>query len=331
MFIEEVILEGFKSYANRTVISGWDKDFNAITGLNGTGKSNILDAICFVLGIDNLRQVRASTLQDLVYKRGQTGITKATVSIVFNNQDKSKSPLGYADSPKITVTRQIIVGGKNKYLINGHVVLQKNVESLFHSVQLNINNPHFLIMQGQITKVLNMKSAEILALVEEAAGTRMYEERKDKALVAIDKKEKKVEEITKLLNHVIQPKLEKLKSQRAHFFEYQRMQAELEQLNAIINEFEYVEVESNLTQNQQEREMAESCLLELNESVKSIKKQIADMQQQIQQQMKELEEKGKMVELEKQIAKKSNEKTRLSTLNENLKKSSRNQLYLTLE
>lgn len=57
MYIQEVVIEGFKSYATRTVISGWDPAFNAITGLNGTGKSNILDAICFVLGIDNLRQV----------------------------------------------------------------------------------------------------------------------------------------------------------------------------------------------------------------------------------------------------------------------------------
>lgn len=57
MYIEEIILEGFKSYATRTVISGWDPQFNAITGLNGSGKSNILDAICFVLGIDNLKQV----------------------------------------------------------------------------------------------------------------------------------------------------------------------------------------------------------------------------------------------------------------------------------
>lgn len=57
MYIEEIILEGFKSYATRTVISAWDPQFNAITGLNGSGKSNILDAICFVLGIDNLKQV----------------------------------------------------------------------------------------------------------------------------------------------------------------------------------------------------------------------------------------------------------------------------------
>lgn len=57
MYLEEIILDGFKSYATRTVISDFDSKFNAITGLNGSGKSNILDAICFVLGITNLSQV----------------------------------------------------------------------------------------------------------------------------------------------------------------------------------------------------------------------------------------------------------------------------------
>jgi len=58
MYISEVIIDGFKSYAQRTVVSGFDAQFNAITGLNGSGKSNILDAICFVLGISNLSQVK---------------------------------------------------------------------------------------------------------------------------------------------------------------------------------------------------------------------------------------------------------------------------------
>ena len=57
MHIKEVIIDGFKSYATRTVVSGFDPHFNAITGLNGSGKSNILDSICFVLGISNLNQV----------------------------------------------------------------------------------------------------------------------------------------------------------------------------------------------------------------------------------------------------------------------------------
>lgn len=57
MYIKSVILDGFKSYGKRTEIGGFDREFTAITGLNGTGKSNVLDSICFVLGISNLGQV----------------------------------------------------------------------------------------------------------------------------------------------------------------------------------------------------------------------------------------------------------------------------------
>ncbi len=63
MRIIELVIDGFKSYAVRTVISGWDESFNSITGLNGSGKSNILDAICFVLGITSMSTVRAQNIQ----------------------------------------------------------------------------------------------------------------------------------------------------------------------------------------------------------------------------------------------------------------------------
>lgn len=107
MYIQEIIIDGFKSYAKRTVVSGFDPAFNAITGLNGTGKSNILDSICFVLGINNLSQVRVGNLQELVYKQGQAGVTKASVSIIFNNSDPATSPVGYESHKEITVTRVV--------------------------------------------------------------------------------------------------------------------------------------------------------------------------------------------------------------------------------
>jgi hypothetical protein len=203
MFLKELIVDGFKSYANRTVVAGWDAEFNAITGFNGTGKSNLLDAICFVLGISNLAsvhtrtlggaqvpcfrrsqpslavvsvclssQVRVHGLQELVYKQGQSRVTKASVTIVFDNRQTAKSPIGFESCAEITVTRQIVVGGRNKYLINGHTAQLARVQNLFHSVGLNVNNPHFLIMQGRITKVCNMKPLETLGMIEEAAGTR---------------------------------------------------------------------------------------------------------------------------------------------------------------
>ncbi|KAK2975820.1 hypothetical protein RJ640_022837, partial [Escallonia rubra] len=243
MYIKEVCLEGFKSYATRTVVPGFDPYFNAITGLNGSGKSNILDSICFVLGITNLQQVRASNLQELVYKQGQAGITKATVSVVFDNSDRSRSPLGYEDCPEITVTRQIVVGGRNKYLINGHLAQPSRVQNLFHSVQLNVNNPHFLIMQGRITKVLNMKPPEILSMLEEAAGTRMYETKKEAALKTLEKKQSKVDEIDKLLDQEILPALEKLRKERMQYMQWANGNAELDRLKRFCIAFEYAQAE----------------------------------------------------------------------------------------
>lgn len=230
MFLKEVIIDGFKSYATRTTVSDFDPSFNAITGLNGSGKSNVLDSICFVLGITNLSQVRASSLQELVYKGGQAGVTKASVTLVFNNREKETAPVGYEQVDEITVTRQIVIGGRNKYLVNGANAQPGRVQNLFHSVGLNVNNPHFLIMQGRITKVINMKPPEVLSMIEEAAGTKMYENKKEAALRTIERKERKVEEINSLLEDKINPSLQKLERERKHYLEWTTNNNEVEKL-----------------------------------------------------------------------------------------------------
>lgn len=88
---------------------------------------------------------------------------KATVSIIFDNSNAQQSPPGFEHYKEITITRQVIMGGKNKYMLNGSNIQHKRIQDLFCSIQLNVNNPHFLIMQGRITKVLNMKPAEVSA------------------------------------------------------------------------------------------------------------------------------------------------------------------------
>lgn len=69
------------------------------------------------------------------------------MTLVFNNEKTDASPIGYEQYDRITVTRQVVLGGRNKYLIQGHSAQVNQVQNLFHSVQLNVNNPHFLIMQ----------------------------------------------------------------------------------------------------------------------------------------------------------------------------------------
>eukprot|EP00928_Gymnodinium_smaydae_P079949 TRINITY_DN63775_c0_g1_i1.p1 TRINITY_DN63775_c0_g1~~TRINITY_DN63775_c0_g1_i1.p1 ORF type:complete len:1208 (-),score=384.26 TRINITY_DN63775_c0_g1_i1:110-3733(-) len=302
MFIEELIVDGFKSYSTRTSVGPFDKQFNAITGLNGSGKSNILDSICFVLGISNLTQVRVGNLSELVYKQGQAGVTKASVTVVFNNQDKSCGPLGYEAHDKIVITRQIVIGGRNRYLLNSHNVQANQIQNLFHSVQLNVNNPHFLIMQGRITKVINMKPQETLSMIEEAAGTRMYENKKAGALKTLEKKQNKVDEINRLLAEEITPTLEKLQKERANYMLWVSNNNEIERLERFCIAFDYVQAKNRLDSRNQQLEEMEEAQRKLGSEVKALGDRETQVQKEIQsqtaqrdrqrsQEMKKLEDK----------------------------------------
>ncbi|KAI1327151.1 SMC2-like protein [Xylariaceae sp. FL0255] len=328
MRVTEVIIDGFKSYAVRTVISGWDESFNSITGLNGSGKSNILDAICFVLGITNMSTVRAQNLQDLIYKRGQAGVTKASVTIVFDNRDKEKSPIGFEEYATISVTRQIVLGGTSKYLINGHRAQQQTVQNLFQSVQLNINNPNFLIMQGRITKVLNMKAVEILAMIEEAAGTRMFEDRRDKALKTMAKKEMKLQEITELLREEIEPKLEKLRTEKRAFLDFQQTQNDLERLTRVVVAHDYIRYQERVAQSETDLENKKQRQKDLEDSTARLKSEISHLEEDVKrvraERDKELKKGGKAQALEDSVKKHSNELVRLATVVD-LKKSSKSE------
>ncbi|KAJ9654861.1 Structural maintenance of chromosomes protein 2 [Neophaeococcomyces mojaviensis] len=325
MRVIELVLDGYKSYAVRTVISNWDDSFNAITGLNGSGKSNILDAICFVLGITNMSTVRAQNLQDLIYKRGQAGVTKASVTIVFDNSDTSKSPIGFEEYAQISVTRQVVMGGTSKYLINGHRAQQATVQNLFQSVGLNINNPNFIIMQGRVTKVLNMKPAEILAMIEEAAGTRMFEDRKEKAQKTMAKKETKVQEIESLLKEEIEPKLEKLRGEKRAWLDYQKTQGELERLTRVVVAHDYVRAGEKMKSADTEHEAKRAKVDHLEDNAKKLKREIEHIENEVQRvkgiRDKEMRKGGRFQALENQVKDYSHELVRLTTVVD-LKKSS---------
>ncbi|CDO76576.1 hypothetical protein BN946_scf184950.g2 [Trametes cinnabarina] len=305
MYIQELILEGFKSYPVRTQITGWDPSFNAITGLNGSGKSNILDAICFVLGLTNMSSMRAQNQQDLIYKRGQAGVTKASVTIVFDNSDRATSPVGFEGYAQITVTRQIAIPNVSKYLLNGHKSTQQAIQTLFQSVQLNINNPNFLIMQGRITKVLNMRPAEILGMVEEAAGTRMFEERKEKALKTIAKKEKRVDEIMLELQEVIVPKVERLRQEKRSYVQWQKTCTELEHIGRTLRAWEWTDARERAATKEEEIATAENQIDILRKEKDRFEKEIVaaekDMAAVSAQRDKELKKGGKFKQLEEEV------------------------------
>lgn len=193
------------------------------------------------------------------------------INICFYSQD-------YCVNQSMIIYLQIVVGGRNKYLINGHLAQPNRVQNLFHSVQLNVNNPHFLIMQGRITKVLNMKPPEILSMLEEAAGTRMYETKKEAALKTLEKKQSKVDDIDKLLDQEILPALEKLRKERMQYMQWANGNAELDRLKRFCIAYEYVQAEKVMADAIQGLEGMKSKITEIDSNVGKMQEEIQEME-----------------------------------------------------
>ena len=234
----------------------------------------------FLLSFLTFSQVRVHNLQELVYKQGQSRVSRASVTLTFDNRSPG-GPVGFEACSDITVTRIVVIGGRNKYLINGHTAQLARVQNLFHSVQLNVNNPHFLIMQGRITKVVTMKPPELLAMIEEAAGTRMFENKKQAALKTIEKKQMKVEEIKRILDQDITPTLDKLRIDRQMFTEYSAKKTECEKLNRFVIAYTYKNALETEESNQQEINKIKESITDLNTAMAAITYSVTEKEKAI--------------------------------------------------
>eukprot|EP00834_Sanchytrium_tribonematis_P005468 NODE_332_length_9388_cov_1.370008.p1 type:complete len:1109 gc:universal NODE_332_length_9388_cov_1.370008:8923-5597(-) len=240
MFLEKIDVDGFKSYSTKTTIGPFSANFNCISGLNGSGKSNILDAITFVIGCRDLSLMRCTHLSDLIYKQGNAHIKRASVSLTFNNQDKTKSPAGFENLDEIIVTRICSLPNKTKYLLNGNSINNVNIHNLFASIGLNPATPNnFIIFQGKITKIIMMKPHELSLLLKEAAGTLHYEQRKESAEKVLSKKDQKVQEIQDTLENDLLPKIQQYQKQRNDYMELKRVSVELEEKTKYVMNLEY--------------------------------------------------------------------------------------------
>ncbi|XP_055343015.1 LOW QUALITY PROTEIN: structural maintenance of chromosomes protein 2-like [Paramacrobiotus metropolitanus] len=285
MHIKEITLHGFKSYGAKTKIAGFDPHFNAITGLNGCGKSNILDAICFLLGQNAPTQFRVGNLQELVYKKGAGGISFASVAIVFDNSDQRQTPLTYSKFKEITVERKIQLGaqGKSKYTINGANATLTQVQDMFRSVQLNIQNPHFLIMQGRIVKVLSMKPEEIWKMVEEAAGTMVYMTKRDNTLKMVNGKQKRIAEVDDVIQNTINPKMKRLDVTRQNNLEYNRINREIDKKELRKAAADTWKLKEQATRARNKRNECKASEKELDEKIKTDEGKLVAMSEEIQQ------------------------------------------------
>lgn len=182
MDLKEIHLIGFKSFADKTVIR-FEEGVTCIVGPNGCGKSNVADAVRWVLGEQSAKNLRGDNMQDVIF--GGTdlrkGATFCEVTLVFDNTKK----LFALDSTDVAMTRRLYRNGDSKYLINDTPARRKDMVALFHGIGLG-KEGYSIIGQGKVQQIMNSQPEARRLIFEEATGLMVFKSRKQEIERKID-------------------------------------------------------------------------------------------------------------------------------------------------
>ena len=179
--LERLEISGFKSFVDPVTVE-FAGGITAIIGPNGCGKSNLSDAMTWVLGEQSAKSLRGATMEDVIFNGSDTrkplGMAEATLSL------RTDPSLAGAEDGRITISRRVYRGGEGQYRLNGKLVRLKDVRDLLMDTGLGIR-AYSVIEQGKIGLILSGKPQERRKLIEEAAGITRYKQRKDVAEVKL--------------------------------------------------------------------------------------------------------------------------------------------------
>lgn len=186
--INRLSIHGFKSFANKVDVHFTDK-FNCILGPNGSGKSNVSDAICFVLGRLSTKSLRAEKAANLIFNGGKNKKPSphGTVEIVFDNHSK----IFPKEEKEIVISRTITKNGTSIYRINGKKHTRTEILDLLASAHINPDG-YNIILQGDINRFVDTPPTERRKIIESISDVSLYEEKKHKALLELNKVEDKL-------------------------------------------------------------------------------------------------------------------------------------------
>ena len=179
MHLKKLILSGFKSFADRIVFN-FEEGITGVVGPNGSGKSNVIDAVRWVMGEQNAKQLRGEKATDIIFsgsdKRKQLGMAEVTL-VIDNSQLSDFCPPEYRHDSEISLTRRLYIDGQREYLINRKACRFKDLISFFATTGL-AGRSYSMIQQGQVDRILNAKPEDVREILEEAAGTLIFRNRR---------------------------------------------------------------------------------------------------------------------------------------------------------
>ena len=191
MYLKALEINGFKSFANKTIIE-FDSGITSIVGPNGSGKSNILDAILWVLGEQSYKNIRAKESSDVIFSGGKNKKAKnqAEVSLYINNDDKYLD----IDFTDVKITRKIFKSGENQYFLNNERIRLKDIHNLFLDTGIG-KQAYSVIGQGRVERIIGSSPKELREIIEEAAGVKKAKNEKEEATKKLENVKNEIEKI----------------------------------------------------------------------------------------------------------------------------------------
>ncbi len=296
--IKKIVIDGFKSFAKYTELLMGD-EFNIILGPNGSGKSNVLDALCFVLGKSSSKSLRAEKSANLIYNGGKTKkpAKQAEVSIWLDN---SNGVFPVQDD-EVKISRIVRQNGSSKYKINNKACTRYEILELLSSVKIN-PDAYNIILQGDITKLIEMSPVERRQIIEEIAGIGVYEEKKQQALNELAKVEDKLNEAEIILKER-EGYLKDLRKDRDHALKHKDLTDKIKQNKASLCKVQIEKHNSDIKRLEKSISSHQEKLDKVNSVIEGLKKDISERKKKIDELNDEIEAKSEkeQSDIQKQV------------------------------
>ncbi|MFI4913057.1 MAG: chromosome segregation protein SMC [Sedimentisphaeraceae bacterium JB056] len=236
MRLEKIILNGFKSFADKTEFI-FDENITAIVGPNGCGKSNVVDAVKWVLGEQSKKSLRSSQMTDVIFSGSSTrkpsGMSE--VSMIFSGVNS-----GDEGNDELQITRRLYRNGDSAYLINNKTARLKDIREQFMDTGVGVS-AYSIIEQGQIAQLLTASKAERRVIFEEAAGISKYKAHKKDASRKLEKTEQRMLRVADVFNE-LQKQLRSVRLQAGKARNYVEYKERLDKLRMNYSLAEYDEL-----------------------------------------------------------------------------------------
>jgi len=298
MYLKKVEISGFKSFANKTTleflpagnfnVDSEARGITAIVGPNGSGKSNASDAIKWAMGEQSMKTLRGKKAEDIIFAGSGTKArqSSAQVTLHFDNTDK-KIPLEFTD---VIITRKLYRSGESEYLINGNRSRLLDVTDLLAKAGVG-KESYCVINQGMSDALLNASPTDRRSVLEDAAGVKQYQIKKDRAVKKLDSTKENMERTAGLIRE-IQPHLKMLKRQAEKAQQGKVVADELKEKQTKLFSFLWHEFQTQREQFSKEKETMGAGMM-------NMQREVDKMTDELNRESGKAQDAGAEIELEK--------------------------------